>query len=60
MYERGRAAGAWGGKLLGAGGGGFMLFLAPPETHPRLREVFAGRQVLEVRINAVGSQIIFS
>jgi D-glycero-alpha-D-manno-heptose-7-phosphate kinase len=37
-----------------------MLFLAPPEAHDRLRKVFAGRQVLEVRINAVGSQIIFS
>jgi D-glycero-alpha-D-manno-heptose-7-phosphate kinase len=60
IYHRGQEAGAWGGKLLGAGGGGFMLFLAPPEAHPELRRVFAGRQVLEVRINAVGSQIIFS
>lgn len=60
IYQRGREGGAWGGKLLGAGGGGFMLFLAPPEAHDRLRKVFAGRQVLEVRINAVGSQIIFS
>ena len=60
IYERGRRAGAWGGKLLGAGGGGFMLFLAPPEAHPRLREAFAGSQTLDVKINAVGSQIIFS
>lgn len=60
IYAAGRKAGAWGGKLLGAGGGGFMLFFAPPETHAKLREVFAGRQILEVKINAPGSQIIFS
>jgi D-glycero-alpha-D-manno-heptose-7-phosphate kinase len=60
IYETGRKAGAWGGKLLGAGGGGFMLFFAPPETHPKLREVFQGRQLLDIRINAPGSQIIFS
>ena len=60
IYQTGRQAGAWGGKLLGAGGGGFMLFFAPPEVHPKLREVFAGRQVLNVQLNAPGSQIIFS
>ena len=60
IYDQGRRAGAWGGKLLGAGGGGFMLFFAPPEAHPKLREVFAGRQILNVKLNAPGSQIIFS
>jgi D-glycero-alpha-D-manno-heptose-7-phosphate kinase len=60
IYEQGRNAGAWGGKLLGAGGGGFMLFFAPPDTHPQLTRVFAGRQLLPVKINAPGSQIIFS
>ena len=59
-YRRGREAGAWGGKLLGAGGGGFMLFFAPPETHGKLAEVFRDQQVLEVGLNAPGSQIIFS
>lgn len=60
MYDRGREAGAWGGKLLGAGGGGFMLFVAPPEKHSRLEEAFAGHQFLKVRLAAAGSQIIFS
>lgn len=32
-YERGIGAGAWGGKLCGAGGGGCLLFVAPPEKH---------------------------
>jgi D-glycero-alpha-D-manno-heptose-7-phosphate kinase len=37
IYEAGRAAGALGGKLLGAGGGGFMLFFVPPERKSELR-----------------------
>ena len=60
IYEQGRAAGAMGGKLLGAGGGGFMLFFAPPSAHPKLSAVFADRQLLKVKLNAPGSQIIFS
>jgi D-glycero-alpha-D-manno-heptose-7-phosphate kinase len=60
MYDRGLQAGAWGGKLLGAGGGGFLLFFAPPERHQNLRSAFANHQVLPIRINASGSQIIYS
>jgi D-glycero-alpha-D-manno-heptose-7-phosphate kinase len=60
MYERGLKAGAWGGKLLGAGGGGFLLLLAPEEAHPKLRETFSDHPILQVGINAPGSQVIFS
>jgi len=38
IYEAGLSAGALGGKLLGAGGGGFMLFFVPPEKRMALRE----------------------
>jgi D-glycero-alpha-D-manno-heptose-7-phosphate kinase len=38
IYEAGRSAGALGGKLLGAGGGGFMLFFVPPGKRAALRE----------------------
>lgn len=38
IYEAGLSAGALGGKLLGAGGGGFMLFYVPPERREALRE----------------------
>jgi D-glycero-alpha-D-manno-heptose-7-phosphate kinase len=38
IYEAGLSAGALGGKLLGAGGGGFMLFYVPPEKRQALRE----------------------
>jgi D-glycero-alpha-D-manno-heptose-7-phosphate kinase len=60
IYQLGREAGAWGGKLLGAGAGGFMLFFAPPEVHPQLQRVFLNHQVLNIKINTPGSQIIFS
>jgi len=37
IYEAGLGAGALGGKLLGAGGGGFMLFFVPPDRREALR-----------------------
>ncbi len=60
LYQLGQEAGAWGGKLLGAGAGGFMLFFAPPELHNNLKQTFANHEILSVKINAPGSQIIFS
>lgn len=60
IYQMGIEAGAWGGKLLGAGGGGFILFFAPPELQENLRMTFANHQILTVKVNAPGSQIIFS
>lgn len=60
LYELGRSAGALGGKLLGAGGGGFLLFFAPPEAHATLRHVFAPYHNLCAHINAPGSEIIFA
>src|SRR6185295_14588587 len=38
MYESAREAGALGGKILGAGGGGFMLFFADPADHLRIKQ----------------------
>ena len=60
LYQTGLAHGALGGKLLGAGGGGFLLFFAPPEAHGALRRAFADRRLLTTNINAPGSQIIFA
>jgi D-glycero-alpha-D-manno-heptose-7-phosphate kinase len=59
MYDRGLKAGAWGGKLLGAGAGGFMLFFAPEEAHAKLAATFATYQLLRIKINAPGSQIVY-
>jgi D-glycero-alpha-D-manno-heptose-7-phosphate kinase len=60
LYERGLRAGAWGGKLLGAGGGGFIVFFAPPAARGALGAAFAKHQLLSVKLNAPGSQIIYS
>ncbi|MBI1756188.1 MAG: GHMP kinase, partial [Fimbriimonas ginsengisoli] len=58
-YETGRKHGATGGKLLGAGGGGFLLFFAPPERHI---EICMGLQKLAmtpVRLEPQGSKIVY-
>jgi D-glycero-alpha-D-manno-heptose-7-phosphate kinase len=60
LYDRGIAAGAWGGKLLGAGGGGFLVFLVPPDKRVALAAAFAEKHEIKVGIAAPGSQIIFS
>jgi D-glycero-alpha-D-manno-heptose-7-phosphate kinase len=59
MYELGMRAGAVGGKLLGAGGGGFMLFVAPPERHAAVREALKGRLFVPFRFEMGGSRIIY-
>ncbi len=60
MYERARDAGALGGKLLGAGGGGFLLLFVPPERQPSLRAALADYGEVPFRLNFTGSHIIHS
>jgi len=57
LYARALAAGASGGKLLGAGRGGFLLFLAPPERHAALRAALAELRETPFRFAANGSHI---
>lgn len=58
-YETARAAGARGGKLLGAGRGGFMMLFAPPERHPAIAHALPGLRQVSFRFDANGSQIVF-
>jgi len=60
LYNQGIEAGALGGKLLGAGGGGFMLFFVPPERQDRVRTALARYNEIKFSINAPGSSIIHS
>lgn len=57
-YELGRANGAMGGKLIGAGGGGFLMFYTEDKT--RLRQVMtrAGLREVRFRFDFAGSQVI--
>ncbi len=58
IYEAGRAAGAIGGKLLGAGGGGFMLFIAKPENQLALRQKLKNLIHVNFDLDAGGSKIV--
>ena len=58
-YETGRRSGALGGKLLGAGRGGFMMFFAPPERHAAIVHALPGLREVRFRFDTNGSQIIF-
>lgn len=59
IYSKAIKAGALGGKLLGAGGGGFIIFFAPQEKQDSVRKALGG--LLEVKFNFEknGSQIIY-
>lgn len=59
IYEAGMKAGALGGKLLGAGGGGFMLFFAPPERQPAIRAALQAYLYVPARFDFLGSQIVY-
>ena len=59
IYELGKNNGAWGAKLLGAGGGGFMLFFAPPEKHSLLDQTIQ-LSPFPFELENFGSQIIFN
>jgi D-glycero-alpha-D-manno-heptose-7-phosphate kinase len=59
IYARARSEGAVGGKLLGAGGGGFLLLFAPPEAQPRIRDALGDLVHIGFRFEDAGSQVIF-
>ena len=58
IYENARAAGAIGGKLLGAGGGGFMLLCAKPEDHGRIAQRLTHLLRVPFRFENTGSHIV--
>lgn len=58
LYEEGMSAGALGGKLLGAGGGGFILFFVPPEKRESVATKLARFQEVDFRTNASGSHVV--
>ena len=58
-YDRAMKAGALGGKLLGAGGGGFLLFYAPPERHDSIAAALPDLRRIDFSLEPRGSRIIF-
>lgn len=59
-YGRAREAGALGGKLCGAGGGGFLMFIVEPECHDSVRAALSDLKEVSVRHEVHGSQIMLS
>lgn len=59
LYEKGIAAGALGGKLLGAGGGGFLVFYVQPEKKAALQEAMRDLLHVPFSFENKGSQIIY-
>jgi len=60
LYEHARQNGAVGGKLCGAGGGGFLLMLVPAETKAKFVEAMTPHRVINVGIDTIGSTVIHS
>lgn len=58
-YAKARHAGAAGGKLLGAGSGGFLMFYAPPDQHEAISAALPELRQIPMRFESQGSRIIF-
>lgn len=58
VYDTALRAGALGGKLLGAGGGGFLLLFVKPEDRPRVAEALNGLIQVPFRFETSGSRIV--
>ncbi len=59
MYETARKAGAIGGKISGAGGGGFLLLYCPQDRKEAVRDALSSLQELPFRMGQDGSKVIF-
>lgn len=62
LYELARDNGAYGGKICGAGGAGYMLLIAPPNTHNLLTHIYAneGLQTETVELTVHGAQLNYN
>lgn len=58
LYAKGIEAGALGGKLLGAGGGGFLVFYVQPEKHVAVREAMKDLMYIPFRFEDGGTRVI--
>ncbi len=60
IYKDAREAGAFGGKISGAGGGGFLLLYCPPDSQETVREALRGYREMPFSLERDGSKVIFN
>jgi D-glycero-alpha-D-manno-heptose-7-phosphate kinase len=60
LYEQARSHGAMGGKICGAGGGGFLMVYCPPERQGMLSKGMEGHRRLPFQLERDGSKVIFN
>jgi D-glycero-alpha-D-manno-heptose-7-phosphate kinase len=60
LYELARRNGAIGGKITGAGGGGFLLLYVPYDKQPSVRKALCGLRELPFRLESDGTKVIFN
>ena len=60
LYAQARAAGALGGKIAGAGGGGFLVFYVPPSRQDDVRQALAPLRELPVTFDPGGTRVVFN
>ena len=60
MYEKAKKVGAIGGKIIGAGGGGFLLVVFPANKRAVIREALKDYKELPFRFSDNGSKVIFN
>ena len=59
IYKKGISYGALGGKLLGAGGGGFICFIVDPNYKKKFLKKFDKYLYIPVKMDTIGSKIIY-
>ena len=60
IYAAAKKAGAYGGKISGAGGGGFLTVFVPTTKREKVREALRGLREMPVALEKDGSKVIFN
>ena len=58
IYDEAMRLGAYGGKLCGAGGGGFLLFMVPEHVQAKMIETFGQKSFVKICLEDHGAEII--
>lgn len=59
IYSKARKAGAIGGKLLGSGGGGFMLFFVEPDRQQKVKDALSNLLYIPFKFETIGTKLIY-